>query len=694
MPKLHFPIAVLFIFLCSVVCTAQQIKSVDFRTADGVLSFSHPEKKVFGRATYTFDLLQRVDTVYLDARRMKVDSLQLNGKSVPFVLTDKQLKVILSAKRKRKGNKLSFYYEAFPRQALYFTGQDDSAQIWSQGQGKFTSNWFPSLDDTNDKMVFSLSIAVPDGQVGVSNGQEVAGSDKGRPTFKMQQPMSSYLLMVAIGKFVRFQDQSSSGVPLEFYLEPADSKKFEATYRYSRRIFDYFEREIGVPYPWKIYRQMPVQDFLYGGMENTTSTLFARDYVVDSIGWNDRDYTNVNAHELAHQWFGDLVTAASDDHHWLQEGFATYYALLAERELFGDDYFQMRLYENAVQVERSKEQKPVVGAGASSLIYYQKGGWALHALREAIGENAFRTGVAAYLRKYGFRNVTTDQFLEEIRKAAPNFDLANYRQKWLDNPDFDMEEALRLLRKNPFMQRYFEVSAMEEQPLESKKDRFMAILKSDDYWPIKEEVVFQLAQVTFEEKKELLAMALASGDVHIRQAVARTMGKIPTEAYEMYVSLLDDPSYITKEIGLNALCSHFPDKRKELLDKTKGVEGLSDKNIRILWLTFALKAKDYDPQANAAYYDELLKYASPAYESNVRENALTNLLFLDPNDTNTLEALAHATVHHKWQFVKFSRDRIRGLIKKERYRTFFSELLPKLPEAERTAVENLLKESK
>ena len=92
-------------------------------------------------------------------------------------------------------------------------------------------------------------------------------------------------------------------------------------------------------YPWKIYRQIPVRDFLYAGMENTTSTIFSQDFVVDSIGFNDKNYINVNAHELAHQWFGDLITSQSSKHHWLQEGFATYYALLAERQLFGDDYF-------------------------------------------------------------------------------------------------------------------------------------------------------------------------------------------------------------------------------------------------------------------------------------------------------------------------------------------------------------------
>lgn len=109
-------------------------------------------------------------------------------------------------------------------------------------------------------------------------------------------------------------------------------------------------------------------------MENTTTTLFTTRYVVDDIAFLDRNYTNVDAHELAHHWFGDLITAESSTHHWLQEGFATYYALLAERSIFGDDYFYAKLYDTAQQIKFASRTDtiPVLNAKASSLTFMKK----------------------------------------------------------------------------------------------------------------------------------------------------------------------------------------------------------------------------------------------------------------------------------------------------------------------------------
>src|SRR5699024_7328723 len=140
--------------------------------------------------------------------------------------------------------------------------------------------------------------------------------------YQMQHPMSSYLVAVAVGQYKYRMTTSTSGVPIKLYYEPQYAQNAPWTYRYAKRIFDFLESEIGIPYPWANYKLIPVRNFLYAGMENTTATIFAESFMTDSIGFIDRNFVNVNAHELAHQWFGNSVTEVSSASHWLQEGFA------------------------------------------------------------------------------------------------------------------------------------------------------------------------------------------------------------------------------------------------------------------------------------------------------------------------------------------------------------------------------------
>ena len=153
----------------------------------------------------------------------------------------------------------------------------------------------------------------------------------------MTKPISSYLVAFAVGDFSKKIIKSITNTLIELYYPTNDSLHYEPTYRFSGEIFNFLESEIGFKYPWENYKQVPLYDFMYAGMENTTATFFSDNFIVDSTGFNDRNYINVNAHELAHQWFGNLVTEQSGSDHWLHEGFASYYALLAEKEIFGED---------------------------------------------------------------------------------------------------------------------------------------------------------------------------------------------------------------------------------------------------------------------------------------------------------------------------------------------------------------------
>jgi aminopeptidase N len=682
-------------FFISTFSFAQQTQFVDFKSVLGKIAINPIEKTVSGDVDYDFDVLKSIDTIKIDAQNMEFSDLKLNGKPIKFFNTQKQLQIIFPFKKGK--NNLTFQYLAKPKQTMYFVGSEanDNIQIWTQGQGKYTSHWFPSFDDVNEKVVFNLNIVCNKDYQVISNGilKFKSGLD-GLSVwqYQMQKPMSSYLLMLAIGKFEKNIQRSKSGIPLEMYLESKDVAKFEPTYRDSKKMFDFLEREIGVKFPWGIYKQVPVRDFLYAGMENTSATLFNTRYVVDSTGFEDRSYTNVNAHELAHQWFGNLVTAESGKHHWLQEGFATYYALLAEKEIYGEDYFYSKLYESAQQLKFASRTDtiPVLNAKASSLTFYQKGAWALFVLQEEIGDKAFKKAVKNYLKKHAFQTVNTNDFFAEIKKVS-DYDLDDFSKVWLESTIFNTQQANGLLLKNKSIQLLFEVEKLKNKPLSEKKEFLKKTLQSEVHFSVKETVVNQLKEERFQDKESLLTLALETKNVQVSQAVAASLNEIPESFRAQYETLLEDKSYQTQEMALCNLWNNFPEQRIQYLDKSKTWMGFNDYNLRTLWLTLALSTPDYTVD-KVAFVNELIQYSSVNYEANTRQNALEKLLAFKIINNVVLGNLVNATTHHMWQFSKFGRDNIRKLLKNPEMRVSLERIIPDLNEAEQFQLNRLLKE--
>jgi len=683
----------IFLFITSFVF-AQQTQFVDFKSVNGQLKLNATEKSVSGIVDYRFEVLKPIDTIKIDAKNMEFSHVQLNNKEVIYSNTGKELQIVSNFQKGE--NRLTFEYSVKPKQALYFINIDNTeTQIWSQGQGRYTSNWFPSFDDVNEKVIFSLGITYDKEYQVVSNG--VLKEKKPEVNsiywqYQMEKPMSSYLLMLAIGKYDKKEFKAKSKIPLEYYFENKDASRFEPTYRYSKRIFDFLEKEIGVKYPWEIYREIPVRDFLYAGMENTTTTLFATRYVVDSIGFTDRNYTNVDAHELAHHWFGDLITAESSTHHWLQEGFATYYAALAEREIYGDDFFYSKLYETAQQIKFASrtDSVPVLNAKASSLTFYEKGAWALFVLHESIGDKAFKKAVKSYLKKYAYQTVNTQNFFDEIKKVS-DFDLDKFQKTWLESTAFDTPTANALLSKNKAIQIRLEIDKLKKTPLPEKIEFLRKTLASNIYEAVKEAIFNQIETEKYEAKKELLLIALQTNNVQVRQAVAGSLSKIPEDFRTNYESLLDDKSYQTQEIALFYLWKNFPDHRTDYLSKSKNWIGFNDFNLRTLWLSLALSTPDYSQNPDVLA-NELISFSSTKYEATTRQNALEKLIAFKIINDQVLSNLVNSTTHHMWQFSKYGRDTIRVLLKNSEMRASFERILPNLTPEEQFQLNRLLKE--
>ena len=655
----------------SVFVNAQQTEYVDFKKVKSVILFNqiNVDSTVFNSYEIKFDILKNTDSIYLDAVNMKFQNVALNEKSINYKNDGKTL-IIYNDFEASTSYKLNFLFFASPKKAMYFIDWDNEGgnkQIWTQGQGKYTSNWLPSLDDTNDKIEFDLTYVAPKGYEVISNGKMVSKIENPSYNlweFDMQQPMSSYLVAVAVGKYDKKVEYSKSGIPLEMYYYPEDSLKFEPTYRYTKRMFDFLEDEIGVPYPWQNYKQVPVKDFLYAGMENTSVTIFTDSFVIDSTAFIDKNYVNVNAHELAHQWFGDLVTAKSGEHHWLQEGFATYYALLAEREVFGEDYYYWRLYEYAQELleqDKAGGSTSLLNPKSSSTTFYKKGAWVLHILHEKVGDEAFKKAVKTYLEKHQFATAETNDFIVEVEKASGQ-DLSEFVQKFLIDSEFF---NVYLMKKTLTMSI---VEKMKRNTL-SCKTRFEKS-KTNINWSNTYPRIDGFSRVmAFRElfrdsiinKNKLIKSVLSSNDIKVRQEVAKTLIDIPLELKTDYETLLNDKSYITIEAALFNLWKNFPQQRHKYFNKTKNIQGFSDKNVRMLWLALALITEDFEPENKKQFFDELTDYTSPKYGFEVRQNAFQYLSQIQACNEVCKDNLQQATKHHNWRFSKFAKALIKSM---------------------------------
>lgn len=678
--------------MVSIWLQAQEKSVIDFTKINAEILPIPESKEINGQATYTFELKAKTDSIFLDAVDMTIFYVAVNDKEIPFSNSGSRLGI--KAPENLGQHELFVRYLTKPEQTVYsvhgnsikkptilegpfsnnqieFHGfENPVVQVWTQGQGKYTSHWLPSFDDMTEKLEFDISIVADKGYEVIANGRlisvEPISDDRRKWHFDMMHPMSSYLAAFVIGDFEKKMVQSASGVPIELYYEPKDSLKVEPTYRYTKEIFDFLEEEIGVPYPWQNYKQVPVQDFLYAGMENTTCTIFSNQYVIDSTAFVDKNYVNVNAHELAHQWFGNLVTEESGEHHWLHEGFATYYAYLAEQHLFGDEHFYWKLYQTARTLHNLSENgdgEALTNPNANSLTFYEKGAWALVMLKDKVGEEAFKNGVKSYLQKHEFKNVTITDFLKAMESSS-NKVLTDFKFKWLESEDFPWEEVKNKLR-----------TASENIDLLFKMEEDLTSTKSDDidymsYWKNSSSSQFKANFIGRNHRvlpDKILNQAFDSEDIKVRQALAKSLlgisgtGVLNENLIAKYETLLSDSSYITIENALVKLWSNFPEKRGQYLNKTKGIVGLPNKNIRLLWLTLALITPDYKSTKKAIFLEELNAYTLPNQHFEVRQMAFQYLKDINALSDRSLVSLIKACNHHVWQFKKSSRNLLREL---------------------------------
>lgn len=290
-------------------------------------------------------------------------------------------------------------------------------EIWTQGETEHNSVWFPTIDKPNQKTMEEISMTVPDSMTTLSNGTLISqkkNSDGSRTdTWKMEHPNSPYLFMMAAGPFVIVKDHWKN-IPVNYYVEKKYAPFAKAIFGHTPEMIDFYSKILGVPYAWTKYDQVVGRDYVSGAMENTTATLHGEFMYKTGRQLQDTDYYNesVIAHELFHQWFGDLVTCESWSNITLNESFANFSEMLWAEHKYGKDLADQHSYEAMQQyldLAKSGKDHPLVyfyyknKEDVYDQVAYQKGGRILNMLRNYVGDSAFFHSLHYYLKQYKFQ---------------------------------------------------------------------------------------------------------------------------------------------------------------------------------------------------------------------------------------------------------------------------------------------------
>ncbi len=406
-------------------------------------------KKVRGTVTHTVaPLNDGTRFVSFDAVDMTIHGVIVGKREAPFDYDGTRLTVDLG-NRRRRGQELqvSISYEAAPRIGMYFIGPDEAypdkpRQVWTQCQDEDTRYWLPCFDHPSDKFTSDVAVTVPGGWFALSNGrllQEKANRD-GTRTYHWHQdrPHPAYLLTIAAGEFVRVEG-SAERVPIDYYVEQKDVEAARRTFGNTPAMMALFEKLTGMPYPWAKYSQVVVRDFVFGGMENTSATTMTENILLDAKASQDFDSDDLVSHELAHQWFGDLLTCRDWSHGWLNEGFATYFEMLWNEHHHGIDGYRQCVIENTRLYLDERYRRPVVTNVYRDPIdifdrhLYEKGSLVLHMLRAELGDEAFFRSIQRYVREHADQNVITQDLVDAIADETGR-NLEWFFDQWVYKP--------------------------------------------------------------------------------------------------------------------------------------------------------------------------------------------------------------------------------------------------------------------
>ncbi|KAK6033617.1 peptidase family M1 [Ostertagia ostertagi] len=428
------------------------------------VKLDYDKSYLYGKAWITLKPhFYTVDSVSLDAKGMDIKKVALANGTVLSPLKYTYDGLVLNIRLDKKysaAEKYTVYidYTAKPNElktkgseaikdakGLYFinpkgTDKDKPTQVWTQGETEGSSVWFPTIDRPNQRCTDEIYMTVPEKYVTLSNGlltSQKKNADGTRTDYwKMDLPHAPYLFFMGVGDYAVIKD-SYKGKEVSYYVEKPYAAVARKIFGLTPEMMGFYARITGVEYPWAKYAQITGRDYVSGAMENTTATLHT-----DALQQDARELVDGNkfeeyvAHELFHQWFGDLVTTESWSNLTVNESFANYSEVLWSQYKYGKDAGDDKNLEDMQGYLGShSESKDLVRFNYADkedmfdAVSYNKGGRILHMLRTYLGDSAFFKGMNLYLTSNKFKTGEAHQLRLAFEEVS-GLDLNWFFNQW------------------------------------------------------------------------------------------------------------------------------------------------------------------------------------------------------------------------------------------------------------------------
>lgn len=402
------------------------------------LSLDIPNQRCYGTCSIRLlPIRNGIDRLTLDAVNLQIKSVQVDEVEQNFEYDGEKLCIYLSQPTKI-GSRLIIainYCAEKPQRGIYFIQPDKHypdkpTQVWTQGEDEDSRYWFPCFDYPGQLSTSEIRVCVPKPLVAISNGELIDTVEEGKYNsyhWSQQQVHPTYLMTLAVGDFAEIRDEWHNK-PVTYYVEKGRVVDARRSMGKTPQMIEFLSEKYGYPYPFPKYAQVCVDDFIFGGMENTSTTLLTDRCLLDERAILDnRNTETLVVHELAHQWFGDLVVIKHWSHAWIKEGMASYSEVMWTEQEYGSQeaaYYRLSEARSYLNEDSSRYRRPMVTHVYREAIelydrhIYEKGSCVYHMIRAELGDELFWPAIQTFVQDNAHRTVETIDLLRAIEKAT------------------------------------------------------------------------------------------------------------------------------------------------------------------------------------------------------------------------------------------------------------------------------------